>query len=332
MRQLRRHLLESGARYFHCVSRVVGREFLFGDVEKEVFRTLMRRVEAFSGVRVLTWTILSNHFHLLVELPETPSADMPDEELLKRISKLYSPQHVRGVREQLRNFAQPGMGAAREQLRQSYIRRMGNLSEFMRSLKQRFSSAYNRHHGRRGTLWEDRFRATAVGGDLESVLTVAAYIDLNPVRAGLCTDPRNYRWCGYAEALGGSTAARSGLAAILKSYGESGHWNHVGKAYRRVLFGTGKESARRPGFSEALSEAELVPGAGLRKDQLLRCRVRYFTDGLALGTKEFVDEFFRASRAAFGAKRKSGARRMRGGDWGGMCCARDLQREAVAPP
>ena len=85
-------------------------------------------------------------------------------------------------------------------LRESYIRRMGDLSEFMRSLKQRFSSAYNRHHGRRGTLWEGRFKALAVGGDPESVLTVAAYIDLNAVRAGLCDDyPSFVGLCGVAS-------------------------------------------------------------------------------------------------------------------------------------
>ncbi len=63
-----------------------------------------------------------------------------------------------------------------------------------------FSSAYNWHHGRRGTLWEGRFTALAVGGDLESVLTVAAYIDLNAVRAGLCDDyPSSVGLCGVAS-------------------------------------------------------------------------------------------------------------------------------------
>jgi len=291
----------------------------------------MRKVEAFTGVKVLTWTILSNHFHLLLEVPE-PVGEMSDEELLGRLSKLYSRQHVRDVREQLKNFSQPGMESAKKALRDSYIKRMSNLSEFMRSLKQRFSSAYNRQHGRRGTLWEERFRATAVGGDLGAVLTVAAYIDLNAVRAGLCKDPKNYRWSGYAEAMGGERAARSGLAAILEEYGESGHWAHVGKAYRRVLFGVGEETAERRGISPEEVAAELARGGTLTKTQLLRCRVRYFTDGLAIGTRSFVESFFEASRGAFGSRRTSGARKMRGGDWEGMCAARDLRKEALEPP
>ena len=258
---------------------------------------------------------------------------MPDEELLARIGKLYSRVHVRDVKDQLRNFSQPGMEGAKRALRASYIRRMGNLSEFMRSLKQRFSSAYNRHHGRRGTLWEDRFRATAVGGDLESVLTVAAYIDLNAVRAGLCDDPKDYRWCGYAEAVAGERAARAGLAAVLESYGDSGHWSHVGHAYRKVLFGLGEEKESKRGFAQEKVDAELARDGKLGRVALLRCRVRYFSDGLAIGTRAFVEEFFQATKGKlFTEGRKTGARKMRGGDWGDMFSARDLQRDPVAPP
>jgi putative transposase len=333
MRQLRRNLLDSGARYFHCVSRVAGREFLFGNGEREVFRAILRKVEAFSGVQVLTWTILSNHFHVLVEIPDAPDPEMPDEELLARLSKLYSRVYVRDVGDQLRNFSQPGMEEAKKVLRASYIRRMGNLSEFMRSLKQRFSSAYNRHHGRRGTLWEERFRATAVGGNLESVLTVAAYIDLNAVRAGLCNDPKDYRWCGYAEAVAGDRAARTGLAAVLESYGDSGHWAHAGHVYRRVLFGLGEEKESKRGFDQATVDAELNRDGKLGRVALLRCRVRYFSDGLAIGTRVFVEEFFQATKGKlFTEGRRTGARKMRGGNWGDMFSARDLQRDPVKPP
>jgi hypothetical protein len=57
--------------HYHCISRVVNREFVFGDVEREQFVQFMREYEAFCGVRVLTYCILSNHFHILVEVPES---------------------------------------------------------------------------------------------------------------------------------------------------------------------------------------------------------------------------------------------------------------------
>jgi len=68
MRGLR--LKGEGKCYYHCLSRVVDRRFVLGDREKERFRKMMRSVEAFCGVQVVTYVIMSNHFHILVGTPE----------------------------------------------------------------------------------------------------------------------------------------------------------------------------------------------------------------------------------------------------------------------
>ena len=60
-----------------------------------------------------------------------------------------------------------------------------------------------RRHGRKGTLWEDRFRSVLVEGAGLALATMAAYIDLNPVRAGMVEDPKDYRWSGYGAAMAG---------------------------------------------------------------------------------------------------------------------------------
>jgi len=60
----------AGVCYYHVLSRVIERRFIFGDFERDLFRKLMRQQELFSGVRVLTWTCLSNHFHLLVAVDD----------------------------------------------------------------------------------------------------------------------------------------------------------------------------------------------------------------------------------------------------------------------
>ncbi len=78
---------------------------------------------------------------------------------------------------------------------------MWDLSEFMKTLKQKFTSGFNRQQGREGTLWERRFKSVLVEGSWNCILKVAAYIDLNAVRAGLVDDPKDYRWCGYGEAV-----------------------------------------------------------------------------------------------------------------------------------
>ncbi len=74
-----------GCGCYHVVSRIVDRNFRMDDAEKEVFRGMMRRAEAFCGVRVLTYAVMSNHFHLLVEVPERVEID--EAELVRLVYK-----------------------------------------------------------------------------------------------------------------------------------------------------------------------------------------------------------------------------------------------------
>ena len=67
---------------------------------------------------------------------------------------------------------------------------MGDVSAFMKELKQRFSIWFNRSHKRFGTLWAERFKSVLIENAASALRTVAAYIDLNPVRAGLVEDPK----------------------------------------------------------------------------------------------------------------------------------------------
>ena len=87
-----------------------------------------------------------------------------------------------------------------QRLLQPYRDRLFDLSIFIKELKGRFAQWYNRRHGRYGVLWAERFKSVLLEGG-EALAAVAAYIELNPVRAGLCADPKDYRYCGYAEAL-----------------------------------------------------------------------------------------------------------------------------------
>ena len=73
-------------------------------------------------------------------------------------------------------------------LRTGLAGRMGDVSEFMKELKQRFSKWFNKERNRFGTLWAERFKSVLVEDQPGAVQVVAAYVDLNPVRAGLVTD------------------------------------------------------------------------------------------------------------------------------------------------
>jgi hypothetical protein len=85
----------------------------------------------------------------------------------------------------------------------------------MRCVKLRFTRWHNRKHGRRGTIWEEKFGSLVVGEEERALRTMAAYIDLNPVRAGMVSDPADYRWSGYAEAMVGKARSRRGLVRII---------------------------------------------------------------------------------------------------------------------
>ena len=328
-----------GTGCYHVVSRVVDRAFKLDDGEKEIFRTMMRRTEAFSGVRVLTYAILSNHFHLLVVVPER--GEVSGDELMRRMTALYGRAYVADRVRQWDEWRKNGSVYLIDREQDNIRMRMGDVSAFVKTLKQRYSMSYNRRHGRSGTLWEERFKSVLVENGESAKAVVAAYIDLNPVRAGLVSDPKDYRWSGYGEACGGGKAAREGLVAVHDSrhYEQAGAWRHVSTRYRALLYAEGEERRAafggrvvRKGIATAEVDQVLESGGKLPLQDILRCRVRYFTDGMAIGGKEFVERIFNDNRGLFGPKRKDGARKMRFGEWGGLRTVRALRVDAVSPP
>jgi hypothetical protein len=203
----------------------------------------------------------------------------------------------------------------------------------MKSLLERFTKWFNRAHSRSGTLWEDRFKSVIVESGT-AARTMAAYIDLNPVRAGMVSDPADYRWSSYGEAVGGGKRgngkkSREGLVrAYFCDQGvgfDVERWGEVSRLYRRLM---GLALERKSGKAEVVSRRRSGTAAttmetleakdndtvlpDLKLAAMLRCRVRYFTDGAVIGSRAFVNEAFAAARERFTERRKDGARRMRG--------------------
>jgi hypothetical protein len=209
---------------------------------------------------------------------------------------------------------------------------MHDLSEFMKTVLQRFTRWFNRMHNRTGTLWEERYKSVIVESGV-AARTMAAYIDLNPVRAGMVSDPAEYRWSSYGEAVGGGPKgngkkAREGLVrACMSQQGvgfEADRWKEISRVYRRAMgLALGRKSGNatvekgvvRPQMNtaealEAKENGTVLPDLDMAT--MLRCRVRYFTDGAVIGSKAFVNEAFAGAREHFSARRKDGARKLRG--------------------
>ena len=328
---------EKGSVCYHVMSRTVNGEFLFGKTEKEAFRRMMWRMAQFSGVEIFTYVLMDNHFHILLKVPDKAkwlgkfetkvgeSTGTGEERLLTHLSSVYSKAFLQQLRNELKSFRERGMNEAAEKVLQRFKDRFCDVSLFVKELKERFSRWFNKQNARRGTLWMDRFKSVCVDGEA-ALATMAAYIDLNPVRAGIVEDPMLYEWSGYGEAAGGSKRARRGLCKALNLPQDS--WEGRGLArYRLFLFdegfavesessslGRGKRTRKGIKLEARVEvidqEGEFTPREALRK------RVASFTTGVAIGGEDFVKGVAARYKEALGRKKARSPRSVQGGESG----------------
>jgi REP element-mobilizing transposase RayT len=319
---------------------VVHRQHLLGEAEKDKFLRLLREYEIFCGVSVLTSIILDNHFHLVVAVPKAPQTPLTDEELLARIEALSGTAGSKATRQQLTWFRERNQHEQAEALRRRYLVRMHDISQFMKTLEGRFTQWFNKKHKRDGHLWQSRFKSVLVEGEGDALATVGAYVDLNSVRASIADDPMQYKWSGYGQAIAGDKRAREGIrrlmAAALRVAPESLSLTQAMRQYRVWLYVQGEQNEGtdergqpiRKGFTpEQVLEVILRKGR-VPPNEFVKLRVRYFVDGLVLGSREFVNQVFSALRSRFGPKRKDGARRMLGLE-SKLYVLRDLKRNLI---
>ena len=324
--------VSGAAAVYHCMTRTVNGEMLFKNRQKEVLRKMLRQVADFSGVEILTYCIMSNHFHVLVRVPEPKK--LSDTELMRRYKVLYpEPTKYQTASTAVMEEKLQENDEEAEAIRRKLLARMSDVSEFMKTVKQRFSVWFNRTHRRYGTLWADRFKSVLVEGKGNPLQTMAAYIDLNPVRAGIVEDPKDYRFCGYAEAVIGNKLLRAGLSAVWSSYADGSSRAHASyeealQMHRELIFG---KRAAEAGISEMSREKALrvleKENAMLPRTTVLRCRVRYFTDGAILGSAEFVRGFTGAWQRERERKYPPKVNSMGGTDWGDLAVIQGLRRQ-----
>ena len=164
-------LLGIGRCFYHVISRVVDRRQVFEARDKEILRRILRNQEAFSGVRIVTYCLMSNHFHLLLEVPDRETlAPLDEEGLLRVLPLLYEGDVVEGVKQELERARLSGDEAWHREILSRYERRRGDLALFLKEVKLRITFYMNKRLGRKGTLWEGRYGA--VLGAAEFVNTV----------------------------------------------------------------------------------------------------------------------------------------------------------------
>ena len=331
---------------------------VFGADEKLKFRELAVGYAGFSGIQIVAWCLMDNHFHLLLKVPARAgeAANLPIKDILRRLRCIYSAGEVAEVK---RILGQCKTEVERRKFLEPYTKRMGDLPEFMRSIKQRFSRWYNKQHKRKGTLWEDRYKSVVIESEGNGTLghaarVVAAYIDLNPVRAGMVEDPKDYSWCGYARAVVGEKDCQRGITSL---WGRGRGVKAALAEHRAFLFEEGaaektedletedrrhEDAGKRrgkiqdprtggwkthKGIDARKVWEERQRGGRLPLHILLRLRSRYLVDGAVIGRAEFVRRVTGGS-AKCSTDGKPG-KKMRFGEWGGLHALRDLRVDVI---
>ena len=310
---------------YHVVSRTAFRRFALRPEERNAFVRLLARVAAFSGVRVLTFAVMSNHFHLLVRVPE--GHEVSDEALEHRVRALYGDARADRLFARWERWRATGAESAVEEAKARLRARMHDLSQFCKTLKETFTMDYNRRTGNVGGIWGGRFRSVLVAPEAAALLSVGAYVDANPVKAGMAHRPRDYRWAGFADALRGNSLAREGIAELVRlvrGAAVAPPFDEAAAVYGAALEGrlgaeasaagsdpsatdpsaTAAESATaesdpREGPAEARAAAlargtiaeKLSSGEPISFAEMLLCDVPAFSRGGVLGSRRFVAPF-----------------------------------------
>ncbi len=229
----RTYIKTTSLSYYHIISHLQDELPMLKPSEKEKLLSLLQKLSLTFFVKILSYAIMGNHFHILVKV-QPPPDNLPDQEILKRALLLFRPSTVTSHSTAW------------------WRHRLIDISSFMKELNQRFSQWYNLRYGRKGHFFRDRFRSIRIQ-DQRASLAVSLYIDLNPVRAGLSLNIDGYRWNSYSSRKAGMAGwmlpLKEELGISLRDYSEA--LEEAGKFEKE---GKGKvKEAQRPFLLHALT-------------------------------------------------------------------------------
>ncbi|MFT4887141.1 MAG: REP element-mobilizing transposase RayT [Pseudohongiellaceae bacterium] len=178
--------------YYHCISRCVRRAYLCGDDpvtgrnfdhRKQWLVTRIKQLSAQFAVDVCAYAVMSNHYHLVLHVDQPAAQSWSNEEVIRRWTGLF-PRNATLVETLIKNKSSK---AARKllQLRvELWRQRLVDISWFMRCVNETVARDANREDQCSGRFWEGRFKSQALL-DEKALVTCMAYVDLNPIRAGM---------------------------------------------------------------------------------------------------------------------------------------------------
>lgn len=192
--------------YYHCISRCVRRAFLCGydryagkDYEhrREWVRGRLAQLLEVFAIDLCAYAIMSNHYHVVLRVDRERALKWSNREVAQHWTALFSGPDV--IQRYLDGATLETAERLRvEQLTETWRERLADISWFMRSLNESIAREANREDGCKGRFWEGRFKSQALL-DERAVLACMAYVDLNPVRAGMADTPENSNYTSIQQ-------------------------------------------------------------------------------------------------------------------------------------
>jgi len=281
---------------YHVMSRTALDGFPLGDIEKDFMLNLIRRYSTLYFVEILGFCIMGNHFHLLLRI--FPDYKFTDEDIKKRYIEFYGDDGP---------FTEGRLPYWREKL--------SSLSEFVREIKVGFARYYNKCHNRRGYFWGDRFKSVIVDKG-ETLINCLAYIDLNPLRAGIVGRPEEYRWNSLGYHV--QTNNRDDFLSTdfgLKEFNVKSRKERI-RRYRRYVYEAGAVNRPEKGkikvIGDRILEKERKREFEFSRSDRFRYRTRYFTDSGIIGSREFVSKTYLRFKHHFKSKNEKKPKPVKG--------------------
>lgn len=286
MARMPRFLIPHQQATYHVISRTALDGYPLGEQEKSVLLCIIQQLSAVYFCEVLGFCLMGNHFHLLVTM--RPEDEVSDEEVKESFQRRYGDEYT----------LMPGQIPF-------YRQKWTSLSEYVKEIKQSFTRMYNKKRGRKGTFWAERFKSVIVEKG-ETLINCLAYIDLNPVRAGLVDRPENYRWSSLGYRFRSSYKEQFLSWNLgLKEYNVKSPKQRL-RLYREFVYARGGVDI---GKGKILDGVPLPEGV----ERFIQ-RTRFFTDAGIIGSKEFVRQGFELFRDIIRPKRERKPHRIRGLD------------------
>ncbi len=197
------------------MSRIAHKVFILDDEDRNEFLEIIRRTADFTGIQLLGWCLMTNHFHLLVYLPEPEALD--EAEVLRRYGVLKGSAAAASMAVQLNRLRKDGLESEVDVWLRRQRRRMYDVGNFMKIAKQWFTEEYNQRHKHTGTLWEGVYIDRKVEMVFKEMAQRLGYINLNPICAAMTDRYDGYAWSSFAAFRRGDQTAIAGMKFI---YGE----------------------------------------------------------------------------------------------------------------